>query len=204
MLKQMLVCSLSALLLAGCSSEEAVPKKVVKPTELPLTLELDESQKPSDSIKNEVVYKMSGQSKSPLYLTGTEYLPSGKQKIWFSETIKPGQYDGEKLKLGQLFDTTKGYRSYTYELDGTMHDWSIESDDLKDFLINGVSFREKSLRQSNYQVLMLEQSSIRSTMLGNEMNDVQTPQSVKLKKGESIFTISLSTTPVGGSSGNTL
>lgn len=30
--------------------------------------------------------------------------------------------------------------------------------------------------------LMLEQFSIRSTMLGNEMNDIQTPQSVKLKK----------------------
>ncbi|OAN15428.1 hypothetical protein [Exiguobacterium undae] len=87
MLKQMLVCSLSALLLAGCSSEEAVPKKVVQSTELPLTL---------------------------------------------------------------------------------------------------------------------EQSSIRSTMLGNEMNDIQTPQSVKLKKEESIFTISLSTTPVGGSSDDTL
>ncbi|MFZ0075472.1 MAG: hypothetical protein WAL00_05100 [Exiguobacterium undae] len=87
MLKSILVCSLSALLLAGCSSEEAVPKKVVQPTELPL---------------------------------------------------------------------------------------------------------------------MLEQFSIRSTMLGNEMNDIQTPQSVKLKKGESIFTISLSTTPVGGSSDNTL
>ncbi|WP_404276984.1 hypothetical protein [Exiguobacterium undae] len=57
MLKQMLVDSLSALLLAGCSSEESVPKKVVKPTELPLTLKLDESKKPSDSIKNEVVYK---------------------------------------------------------------------------------------------------------------------------------------------------
>ena len=55
MLKQMLVCSLSALLLAGCSSEEAVPKKVVKPTELPLTLEPDESKKPSNSVKNEIV-----------------------------------------------------------------------------------------------------------------------------------------------------
>lgn len=57
MLKQMLVGSLSALLLTGCSTEEARPKKVVKPTELPLTLKLDESKKLSDSIKNEVVYK---------------------------------------------------------------------------------------------------------------------------------------------------
>ncbi len=127
MLKQMLVGSLSALLLAGCSSEEAVPKKVVKPTELPLTLELDQSKKPSDSIKNEVVYKMSGRSKNPLYLTGIEHFASGKQKIWFSETIKPGQYDGNLLKLSQQFDSTKGYRSYTYELNGTMHDWSEES-----------------------------------------------------------------------------
>ena len=38
MLKQLLVCSLSALLLAGCSTEETGPKKVIKPMELPLHL----------------------------------------------------------------------------------------------------------------------------------------------------------------------
>ena len=52
MLKQLLVCSLSALLLAGCSAEEAVPKKVIKPMELPLTLKFVESKKPADAFVN--------------------------------------------------------------------------------------------------------------------------------------------------------
>lgn len=192
MLKQMLVCSLSAFLLAGCSTEEAVPKKVVKPTELPLTLELDQSKKPSDSIKNEVVYKMSGRSKNPLYLTGIEYFASGKQKIWFSETIKPGQYDGNLLKLSQQFDSTKGYRSYTYELDGTMHDWSEESNAFKGVMISDVEFRDKSFRPSTYELLMFEKSTVQETMKEKSMDTIHSPKDIRLKKGESAFTITLS------------
>ncbi|MGX8177125.1 hypothetical protein ACWS7L_06505 [Exiguobacterium artemiae] len=192
MLKQMLVGSLSALLLAGCSSEEAVPKKVVKPTELPLTLELDQSKKPSDSIKNEVVYKMSGRSKNPLYLTGIEHFASGKQKIWFSETIKPGQYDRKELKLSQQFDSTKGYRSYTYELDGTMHDWSEESNAFKGVMISDVEFRDKSFRPSTYELLMFEKSTVQETMKEKSMDTIHSPKDIRLKKFESAFTITLS------------
>ncbi|WP_393965018.1 hypothetical protein [Exiguobacterium sp. S22-S28] len=192
MLKQMLVCSLSAFLLAGCSTEEAVPKKVVKPTELPLTLELDQSKKPSDSIKNEVVYKMSGRSKNPLYLIGIEHFASGKQKIWFSETIKPGQYDGNLLKLSQQFDSTKGYRSYTYELDGTMHDWSEESNAFKGVMISDVEFRDKSFRPSTYELLMFEKSTVQETMKEKSMDTIHSPKDIRLKKGESAFTITLS------------
>lgn len=192
MLKQMLVCSLSAFLLAGCSTEEAVPKKVVKPTELPLTLELDQSKKPSDSIKNEVVYKMSGRSKNPLYLTGIEHFASGKQKIWFSETIKPGQYDGNLLKLSQQFDSTKGYRSYTYELDGTMHDWSEESNAFKGVMISDVEFRDKSFRPSAYELLMFEKSTVQETMKEKSMDTIHSPKDIRLEKGESAFTITLS------------
>lgn len=192
MLKQMLVCSLSAFLLAGCSTEEAVPKKVVKPTELPLALELDQSKKPSDSIKNEVVYKMSGRSKNPLYLTGIEHFASGKQKIWFSETIKPGQYDGNLLKLSQQFDSTKGYRSYTYELDGTMHDWSEESNAFKGVMISDVEFRDKSFRPSAYELLMFEKSTVQETMKEKSMDTIHSPKDIRLEKGESAFTITLS------------
>ncbi|AFS70530.1 hypothetical protein [Exiguobacterium antarcticum] len=192
MLKPILVCSLSALLLAGCSTEEAVSKKVVKPTELPLTLKLDESKKPANSLKNEVIYAMTGQTDKPLYLTGTEYLASGKQKIWFSETIQPGTYDGKELKLGQQFDSTKGYRSYTYELDGTMHDWSEESNAFKGVMISDVEFRDKSFRPSAYELLMFEKSTVQETMKEKSMDTIHSPKDIRLNKGESAFTITLS------------
>ncbi|WP_236624442.1 hypothetical protein [Exiguobacterium antarcticum] len=203
-LKQLLVCSLSALLLAGCSSEEAVPKKVIQPTELPLTLKRDTSKNPSDPDKIEAVYTMTGQTDKPLYLTGIEYFASGEQKIWFSETIKPGQYDGEKLKLGEEFDTIKGYRSYMYDLDGLMQEKSEESDDLKKIMMSGVEFRSKSFRPSEYELLMFEKSTMQETMGGKSMDSIDSPEDIKLKKGERAFTISLSTTPVGGSSDDTL
>ncbi|WP_214766033.1 MULTISPECIES: hypothetical protein [unclassified Exiguobacterium] len=196
MLKQMLVCSLSALLLTGCSSEETVPKKVVKPIELPLTLKMDESKEHKNPNKIEFTYTISGQSNQPLYLTGTEYFHSGEQKIWFTKVIQPGQYEGKKLKLGEQFDTAKGYRSFMYDLDGTMQTWSEQSEELKDFLYSSVSFREKTLLRSDYQVLMLEQSSIHQSKRGNQMDQLDAPQDVKLSKGERIFIISLSTKPV--------
>ncbi|WP_026828344.1 hypothetical protein [Exiguobacterium artemiae] len=204
MLKSILVCSLSALLLAGCSTEEAVPKKVVKPMELPLEFKLDTSKNPSDPDKTEAVYTMTGKIDNPLYLTGIEYFASGEQKIWFTETIKPSQYDGEKLKLGQEFNTTKGYRSYMYDLDGLMQEKSEESDTLKRFMMNGVEFRDKSFRPSEYELLMFEKSTVQTSMSGKSMDTIHSPEGIKLKKGERAFTISLSTTPVGGSSDDTL
>lgn len=192
MLKQMLVCSLSALLLAGCSSEETVPKKVVKPIELPLTLTLDTTKNPSDPDKNEAVYTMTGKTDNLLYLTGIEYFPSGEQKNWFTETIQPGTYDGKELKLGQQFDSTKGYRSYTYELDGTMHDWSEESNAFKGVMISDVEFRDKSFRPSAYELLMFEKSTVQETMKEKSMDTIHSPKDIRLKKGESAFTITLS------------
>ncbi|WP_449403493.1 hypothetical protein [Exiguobacterium artemiae] len=106
-------------------------EKVIKPTELPLTLKFVESKEPEDAFVNSATYVMTGQTDRPLYLTGIEYFASGKQKIWFSETIKPGQYDGKSLKLSQQSDRAKGYRSYRYELEDTMNEWSEESNDLK-------------------------------------------------------------------------
>ncbi|WP_214811627.1 hypothetical protein [Exiguobacterium sp. s127] len=204
MLKQMLVCSLSALLLAGCSSEENVPKKVVKPMDLPLTLTLDTTKTPSDSDKNEAVYIMTGKTDNLLYLTGIEYFASGEQKNWFTETIKPGHYDGEKLTLGQVFDTTKGYRSYMFDLDGLMQEKSEESDDLKKVMMSGVEFRDTSFRPSEYEVLMFEKSTVQESMGTDSIDAIHSPEDIQLKKGERAFTISLSTTPVGSSSDDTL
>ncbi|WP_214854638.1 hypothetical protein [Exiguobacterium sp. s166] len=204
MLKQLLVCSLSALLLAGCSTEEAVPKKVVKPMELPLTLKLDESKKPADAFINNATYVMTGQTDQPLYLTGIEHFASGKQKIWFSETIKPGQYDGKSLKLSQQFDSTKGYRSYRYELEDTMNEWSEESNDLKKSLMTGVEFRNRSFHASEYDLLMLEKSTINESMVGRSLTGINSPEGIKLKKGEHAFTISLSTKSFGTPSARTL
>ena len=70
------------------------------------------------------------------------------------------------------------------------------NEELKDFLYSSVSFREKTLLRSDYQVLMLEQSSIHQSMRGNQMDQLDAPQDVKLSKGERIFIISLSTKPV--------
>ena len=67
MLKQLLVCSLSALLLAGCSTEEAVPKKVIKPMEPPLEFKLDTSKNPSDPDKTEVHVRL---TLSPIWAVG--------------------------------------------------------------------------------------------------------------------------------------
>lgn len=204
MLKQLLVCSLSALLLAGCSTEETGLKKVIKPMELPLEFKLDTSKNPSDPDKTEAVYTMTGKIDNPLYLTGIEYFASGEQKIWFTETIKPGQYDGEKLKLGQEFNTTKGYRSYRYELEDTMNEWSEESNDLKKFLMTGVEFQNQSFHASEYDLLMLEKSTVHESMVGRSLAAIDSPAGIKLKKGEHAFTISLSTKSFGTPSARTL
>lgn len=204
MLKQLLVCSLSALLLAGCTAEETGPKKVIKPTELPLTLKFVESKEPEDAFVNSATYVMTGQTDRPLYLTGIEYFASGKQKIWFSETIKPGQYDLKSLKLSQQSDRAKGYRSYRYELEDTMNEWSEESNDLKKFLMTGVEFQNQSFHASEYDLLMLEKSTVHESMMGRSLAAIDSPAGIKLKKGEHAFTISLSTKSFGTPSARTL
>ncbi len=59
-------------------------------------------------------------------------------------------------------------------------------------LISDVEFRDKSFRPSTYELLMFEKSTVQETMKEKSMDTIHSPKDIRLKKGESAFTITLS------------